>query len=335
MRSAHSSRSTFGLVLLPLLAVVCLTGCPGGDNGPQAAFSGFPISGTAPLKVTFTDSSGGAGESITGWVWNFGDGATGSGQYASHTYVNPGTYTVSLTVTTSAGSDTETKTGYITVDPPTPPTASFSASPISGTLPLNVAFTDQSTPGSAAITGWSWSFGDSATSTSHNPAHTYTTVGTYTVSLTVTTSVGADTETKVDFISVDKGMPLVSVWPTATCITYGQPLASSTLSGGTASVSGWFAFDEPETMPEHGDYPAPVTFMPSDTANYNTVSGTVDIHVGRGDVWYVKIGTSGDGYSWATAFGTIQEGVDAAFADCGGEVWVAAGTYTADVPPDG
>ena len=84
-----------------------------GTVAPTASFSGHPISGAAPLTVNFTDQSTGT---ITSWEWSFGeDNATGTGQNATHVYVNPGTYTVSLTVTGPAGSATETKTDYITV----------------------------------------------------------------------------------------------------------------------------------------------------------------------------------------------------------------------------
>lgn len=51
------------------------------------------------------------------------------------------------------------------------------------------------------------------------------------------------------------------------------------------------------------------------------------------DRWFVKSGMSGDGRSWASAFGTIQDAVNAAAAAGGGEVWVATGTYTATTNP--
>jgi len=60
-------------------------------------------------------------------------------------------------------------------------------------------------------------------------------------------------------------------------------------------------------------------------------AAVVVCHTAFGAVWRVdKDNTSGteDGTSWGTAFDTIQEGVDAAFADGGGDVWVAEGTYT-------
>jgi hypothetical protein len=79
------------------------------------------------------------------------------------------------------------------------PVADFSASPTSGKPPLSVVFTNTST---GNITGMTWDFGDSSTSTSENPAHTYSSAGTYTVQLTVSGPGGSDTETKTDYISV-------------------------------------------------------------------------------------------------------------------------------------
>jgi PKD repeat protein len=80
---------------------------------PVADFSGSPTSGYAPLTVDFTDLSTGAPDS---WSWTFGDGGTSTAQNPSHTYNDPGIYTVSLTATNAYGSDGETKTGYITVE---------------------------------------------------------------------------------------------------------------------------------------------------------------------------------------------------------------------------
>jgi len=83
---------------------------------------------------------------------------------------------------------------------PDPPVAAFVGSPTSGTEPLTVSFTDQST---GSITSWSWTFGDGGTSTSQNPSHEYTSDGTYNVSLTVTGPGGSDGETKNGYITVN------------------------------------------------------------------------------------------------------------------------------------
>lgn len=82
---------------------------------PVADFSGTPTSIQKGQSVQFTDLSQ---NSPTSWSWDFGDGKTSILQNPSNTYTVAGTYTVSLTATNSAGSDTEIKTGYITVKEP-------------------------------------------------------------------------------------------------------------------------------------------------------------------------------------------------------------------------
>ncbi|MEW6411959.1 MAG: S8 family serine peptidase [Candidatus Zixiibacteriota bacterium] len=166
---------------------------------PVANFSGSPTSGNYPLTVNFTDLST---NSPTSWDWNFGDGSAHVyTQNPSHVYSTAGTYTVTLVAANAYGSDAEVKTGYITVTAPTnPPVAAFTASPTSGTAPLEVAFTDQSTGGA---TSWTWNFGDgSALSYVQNPTHTYASAGSYDVTLTVSNAYGSDSETKYDYIVV-------------------------------------------------------------------------------------------------------------------------------------
>jgi PKD repeat protein len=85
-------------------------------GAPVAKFSGAPLSGTAPLEVSFTDLSEGTTScDVEAWAWDFGDEGTATTPSPSHTYTDPGTYTVALTVTGAGGTDTETKTGYVTV----------------------------------------------------------------------------------------------------------------------------------------------------------------------------------------------------------------------------
>ena len=81
--------------------------------------------------------------------------------------------------------------------------------------------------------------------------------------------------------SIGKASPSVTTWPTATAITYGQTLASSSLSGGSASPAGSFAFTTPSTAPSAGTAAQGVTFTPTDTANYNTASSTVNVTVNQ------------------------------------------------------
>jgi PKD repeat protein len=168
----------------------------GSTTLPTASFTASPTSGTAPLAVSFTDTSTG---SPTSWSWDFGDGSTSTQQNPTHSYSSAGTYTVALTATNSAGSNTTSKANYITVNAPPPPTANFTATPTSGTAPLTVNFTDTST---GSPTAWSWNFGDGGTSTQQNPSHTYSSAGTYTVTLTASNSGGSNTLTKTNYITV-------------------------------------------------------------------------------------------------------------------------------------
>jgi PKD repeat protein len=168
--------------------------CPG---PPTADFSGTPVTGGFPLTVTFTDLSSGA----TSWSWDFGDSGTSTLQNPVHTYNTMGTYTVTLTATNSSGSDVMTKTNYITVTSPQAPVADFSASNVNPTTGENVTFTDLTTENP---TSWSWTFenGTPATSTDQNPVVSWSTAGTYSVSLTATNAQGTDTETKTGYIVV-------------------------------------------------------------------------------------------------------------------------------------
>ncbi len=108
------------------------------SSAPTASFTANVTSGPAPLAVQFTDTSPGSPAS---WAWTFGDGETSTLQHPVHVYASPGTYTVALTVRNGAGqSDTETRTGMITVSPP--PITVASIAPASGTRGTTVAITN-------------------------------------------------------------------------------------------------------------------------------------------------------------------------------------------------
>ena len=77
--------------------------------------------------------------------------------------------------------------------------AEFSAIPVSGTPPLNINFMNESI-GDYSIS--LWDFGDGITSTINSPTHTYTTTGSYTVTLKVSGILGEDVKEKVGYINV-------------------------------------------------------------------------------------------------------------------------------------
>ncbi len=136
--------------------------------------------------VTFTDLSTG---NPTSWSWNFGNGNTSILQNPTANFSSPGNYTVTLTVRSGNNTNTITKSAYIKVF--RNPVSNLSATPTSGCTPLNVSFTDNSTPGDGIINQWLWDFNDgSPASNQQNPTHTYLTVGQYDVSLKVTDNNG-------------------------------------------------------------------------------------------------------------------------------------------------
>ena len=166
---------------------------------PIASFSETPTSGNAPVTVNFTDTSTGI---PTWWKWSFGDGIYSTQQNPVHTYNRVGKYTVNLIVGNNYGINSVTKQNYITVtNPLTAPVANFSATPVSGSSPLKVTFTDIST---GSPNSWIWSFGDGTYSTQQNPEHTYSRAGKYNVSLTARNSKGSNTKTMSGYIIVNE-----------------------------------------------------------------------------------------------------------------------------------
>lgn len=138
-------------------------------NPPQ------PVTGCAPFTVNFADSSG-----AVSWLWNFGDGSTSTLSSPTHTYVDPGTYVVSLSTKSNGIGCSQNISNFSTYH------IGGGQSVFSHTQticpPYIGTFTD-STPGAVA---WLWSFGDGTTSTQQHPIHIYNSSGHYNVTLTTT-----------------------------------------------------------------------------------------------------------------------------------------------------
>jgi PKD repeat protein len=167
---------------------------------PVAAFTADPNSGTAPLTVQFTDQSTGE---ITSWFWDFSDNNTSNEQNPSHIFQAAGNYVVRLTVFGPGGEDTEETTISIG-EAFEPPNAAFAAEPTSGSAPLAVQFTDQS---SGDIASWQWNFGDGGASNEQSPSYTFNTPGDWVVNLTVTGTDGVSTSSSEATISVAPAGP--------------------------------------------------------------------------------------------------------------------------------
>ncbi len=182
--------------------------------GLNASFTSSITNVCAGSGVTFTDQSSGP---PTSWTWSFPGGTPSSyvGQNPpAITYSTPGTYDVSLTVGDGTETNTMTKTGYITVKNIF---ADFTGTPTTVVIGNTVAFTDNST---CSPTSWNWSFPGGTPSSyigQTPPAITYSTLGTYNVSLTVSKPAGSDTKTKTSYITVTPPIFIMSNTTVNTC----------------------------------------------------------------------------------------------------------------------
>jgi len=133
--------------------------------------------------TAFTDKST-IYATTSAWLWDFGDGQTSNLQNPVHSYIEPGKYTVNMTITDIDGC-TSTKALPVIISPK--PVANFTV-PGPTCLGNPVVFTDQSTISEGTIVKWAWNFGDGEidTLTANTPtvSHTYNKTGTNTVSLT-------------------------------------------------------------------------------------------------------------------------------------------------------
>jgi gliding motility-associated-like protein len=166
----------------------------------------------APFKVNFINQS----SSGVTFFWDFGDGTTSNWQTPSHTYTNPGSFTVKLRVTNPNGcTDSLIKTNYIIIKDPV---ITFKNLPDSSCAPFTKNFS-ASIASTDVITSYLWNLGDSAAATSATPSHTYLSAGIYPISLIITTADGCSDTASIARGVITNSRPVAnfSATPTNTC----------------------------------------------------------------------------------------------------------------------
>ena len=152
-------------------------------------------------ELSFADMSTCDG-TITQWNWNFGDGTPTLtyGTYkpaVSHTFTSPGSYTISLKVSTQIGTSTISDSTTLEIQVKPTPVAGFTVDPVC--LGVKAEFSDATNANGATTLYYTWEFGDAGTadtSNQKNPEYLYSVAGTYTTELKVTNQFGcADTAT--------------------------------------------------------------------------------------------------------------------------------------------
>lgn len=152
---------------------------------PEPLAQVVPQEGCAPLNVVLTNLTDPTLSSVI--QWDLGDGSTAAGASVQHTYTDPGTFDVTLTVTTALGCTADsTFEDVVTVHPR--PVASFEIDLTEACAGEAITFTSTTTP--AGDHTYAWSFGDGAMGTGSPVSHAYAAAGTYNVMLQVTSAFG-------------------------------------------------------------------------------------------------------------------------------------------------
>lgn len=222
----------------------------------EASFEGPPLS-CINTPITFENTSNirenGDCTKSANFLWDFGDGTivndngTDESSDQIHQYTSPGTYTVSLTITSRCGSDTFTQ--EICIEPEITPL--FTVNTNEGCIPLNIQTTNTTNEAglcSDATYDWAvnyeadncgttsnWEFTNGTSSTSENPEFIFNTSGKYTLTQTITTSCGSETSTQI--IDVKKP-PTVTINPIENLCGTGSINPSATINNCTSNTSG-------------------------------------------------------------------------------------------------
>lgn len=179
-------------VIMTFLALI-LVGCCLFNQPPMALIQASPTEGPAPLTVEFDASrSADPNGEIVKYKWDFGDGTSENGMFATHTYNSAGTFIATLTVRDKCGKrDTDTVKIEATSTNATP-VAEFTYSPIDPGVGQTVSFdaSDSYDP-DGEIISYNWDFGDGGSGTGIAVEHVYQNAGSFAVTLTVEDNVGA------------------------------------------------------------------------------------------------------------------------------------------------
>lgn len=163
-------------------------------DDPQAEFD-------ASIKVAFPGEEiffENLSENSDSYFWDFGDG-TKSEEYApNHSYLNTGTFNISLVASSDGSSSTMTKKGFITVIAEAEAKASFFTQNVLVYKGTQVYFENTS----QNATQFKWTFGDGNSTSVSDPVHVYSSLGSYSVTLMASNSTSESIEIKTDYITV-------------------------------------------------------------------------------------------------------------------------------------
>ncbi|HPU97754.1 MAG TPA: PKD domain-containing protein, partial [Candidatus Hydrogenedentes bacterium] len=247
-----------------------------GDPGVTVDFSASKTDAYLNEDIVFTDLTVSGSVPVQQRLWDFGDGNTSTEANPQYRYTRTGIFTVTLKVTTALGEFSRTKNNLIKVSAAIPPTADFALADPTVYVDEPARFFDTSRPGTGAITSWAWDFGDGTTSAEQNPTHVFSEVGTYAVTLKVTTPYGSNTVTRN--VEVKYRPPQADFQALPAVVAIGEPVQFADLSiPGTSDITQWlWSFGDGTTSteqnPQHvynqeGQYTVSLTVQSADPSN--------------------------------------------------------------------
>jgi PKD repeat protein len=230
---ANESTRMVTIRLLPVGVVVP-------PDGLKPAFTFTPSSPVDHQSVLFDASTSTSNPSnpIASFTWDFGDGTSGSGVQATHSFNTPGTYFVKLTIGDGVGRTASTSQ-QVDVGGGVVPTAAFSTSPSDPRVGEVVNFNGSASIAATGrrIVSYFWDFGDGDQKTTQTPltTHDYQRIGSFTATLTVTDDAGR-------IASVSNAITIAADTPTAAFTsTQTIPLSAHTMAfdgGSSSAISG-------------------------------------------------------------------------------------------------
>jgi formylglycine-generating enzyme len=221
------------------------------DIVSSISFTATPITGWAPLTVTLNGTTYGDSDgTISNYSWSSSDGQSATGATAAMLFNNAGSYTITLTVTDSNGL-VSSRSQTVTAEANQPPTASFTATPTTGSIPVPLTIVLDGTTSSDSdgrIASYYWSSSDGQSATEASSTLLFNSAGTYTITLTVTDNNGL-TNSSSQTVMVEAPNVDVNASFTATPTSGDNPLTvtldatASSNSDGSISSYVWESSD--------------------------------------------------------------------------------------------
>lgn len=301
--------------------VYLITATPNGPKGSSCYVEDLPYDRPPPVPsfvyavdgATVTVDASASTGAISDYGWDWGDGSTGLGVMASHTYSAPGKYAIILTVIdvywVTASTNREV------VIPDNPPVAMFTVTMSGLMASVNASLSTDD----FGIVKYSYDFGDGYTLTWDRPTATkqYNRFGTFTITLTVTDSAGQTSSCSLTVVIIEDNPPTASFTVSSSGMTVNVDASGSTddlgivlysWTWGDGTTDHYGAMEFSHTYPSDGTYTIVLEVMDS-TYHKASVSQQVNITGEHPEVMFTGVTASGGLLTVDASYSTSSYGI--------------------------